>query len=314
MSPYLNSPSLIIAAAALAAFVAMALLTVSAAGLLRERRMTERVRNLAGVRSGGSGAGLQFESERLSRVLNALSRLSAPEAALHDSELRLRFARLGWRGARAPIIYHAGKTLLTLGLPLLALPLLLRLGAGTVSVWAGCLAFAAVGYLLPELVISWLGSRRSAAIREGLPDMIDLLLVCVESGLALDAAINRVSREIAARSPELSEEFHLAGLQIRAGARRIDALRNLAARSGVEEVGNLVSMLVQSERFGTSLGEALRVHSEFMRVRRTQLAEEMAAKVPLKILFPLILLIFPAILVVIIGPAGIQVATLLVEK
>ncbi|NBR98693.1 MAG: hypothetical protein EBT54_05885, partial [Betaproteobacteria bacterium] len=210
MSPYLNSPSLIIAAAALAAFVAMALLTVSAAGLLRERRMTERVRNLAGVRSGGSGAGLQFESERLSRVLNALSRLSAPEAALHDSELRLRFARLGWRGARAPIIYHAGKTLLTLGLPLLALPLLLRLGAGTASVWAGCLAFAAVGYLLPELVISWLGSRRSAAIREGLPDMIDLLLVCVESGLALDAAINRVSREIAARSPELSEEFHLA--------------------------------------------------------------------------------------------------------
>jgi tight adherence protein C len=147
-------------------------------------------------------------------------------------------------------------------------------------------------------------------MRETLPDLIDLLVICIESGLGLDAALNRVSREISRASPVLAEEFYLAGLEIRAGSGRVPALKNLSLRVDLEDLYNLVAMLVQADKFGTSLGASLRIQSEVMRVKRMQRAEEIASKIPVKMLFPLIFFIFPSLMFVIIGPAAIQVSAM----
>lgn len=304
----MNAPELMFTVAVAASFCAVVLLAVSAALLWRERKLAARLSQFGAPLQRTDGPGLRYESGRAARLVSALSRLSAPHRGLHDSALRLRLAAAGLRSERAPLVFYALRTACTLLLPLLGALLLPGLAPGLPTMVLALLvvALAVAGYLLPDLYLRVRTAQRREAVREGLPDMVDLLLVCVESGLALDGAINRVSREIAARSPALAEEFHLAALEIRAGARRVDALRNLAARCSVDEVGNLVAMLVQSERFGTGLGDALRVHADFMRVRRIQRAEELAAKIPLKILFPLILLIFPSLLVVILGPAMIR--------
>ncbi len=304
----MSAPQLMFTVAVAASFCAAVLLAVSAVLLWRERKLAARLSRLGAPTQRTEGLGLRYESGRAARLVAALSRLSTPDQGLHDSSLRLRLAAAGLRGERAPLLFYAVRTACTLLLPLFAALLLPGVAADLPAVMLALLVMvlALVGYLLPDLYLRIRASSRREAVREGLPDMVDLLLVCVESGLALDGAINRVAREIAIRSPALAEEFHLAALEIRAGARRVDALRNLAARCGVDEVGNLVAMLVQSERFGTSLGDALRVHADFMRVRRMQHAEELAAKIPLKILFPLILLIFPSLLVVLLGPAMIR--------
>jgi tight adherence protein C len=133
------------------------------------------------------------------------------------------------------------------------------------------------------------------------------LVICTEAGLALDLAISRVTREIQRSSPALAEEFFLLTLEVRAGGSREGALRSLALRANVDEVSSLVSVLIQADRFGTSIGDALRVQSEVSRVRRMQRAEEMASKIPVKMLIPLILLIFPALMIVLLGPAVLQI-------
>jgi tight adherence protein C len=150
-------------------------------------------------------------------------------------------------------------------------------------------------------------SRRQDLLNAGLPDAIDLMVVSVEAGLGLDQAMLYVAKEMANAHPAVSEELHLVNLEIRAGQRRIDALRHLAQRTGEPELRKLVAILVQTDRFGTSIGEALRTHSEFMRVRRRQRAEERAAKVGVKLVFPIFFLILPAMLVVTTGPGLLQV-------
>lgn len=310
----MNLARLLLTVSVSAVFCAVVLLTISAALLWRERRLGARLTQVTGrARRTAVALGLADGNGRVARLMASLSRLSAPSPGMADSALRLRLAAAGFRGERAPLVYYAARTACTLLLPLLAVLLMPQLAS---SMPATLLALATVmlatvGYLLPGLYLGLRRRTRREQVREGLPDMVDLLLVCVESGLALDAAINRVSREIAARSPALAEEFHLAALEIRAGARRVEALQNLAKRCDLDEINHLVAMLVQSERFGTGLGDALRVYSEFMRVRRMQRAEELAAKVPLKVLFPLILLIFPSLLVVILGPAMIRLPAFL---
>jgi tight adherence protein C len=151
-------------------------------------------------------------------------------------------------------------------------------------------------------------------MRNSLPDMIDLMVVCTESGMGIDAAISRLSREMARTDPDLAQEFYLAALEMRAGATRIEALHNLALRSRLEELKDLVSMLVQVEKFGTSLAESLRVQSDMMRTRRTQRAEEIAAKIPVKMVLPLGLFIFPTLIMVILGPAVIQIIQVFSKK
>lgn len=160
-----------------------------------------------------------------------------------------------------------------------------------------------LGFYLPDL---WLGLHikiRKRKIFEALPDALDLLVVCVEAGVGLDSAISRVAEDIVLTSQELSDELKIVNLEIRAGMPRSEALRNLALRTGLEDVSSLCTLLIQTDRFGTSLAPALRVYADAFRTKRFQAAEEMAAKLPVKLLFPLIFFIFPALFVVIAGPS-----------
>jgi tight adherence protein C len=168
-----------------------------------------------------------------------------------------------------------------------------------------------VGYYLPNLVLARLVFVRQREIFESFPDAADLLMVCVEAGLGLDAALVKVTDEVRLKSEALGEELHLLNLELRAGSSREKALRNLALRTGVEEVNTFATMLIQADRFGTSIGESLRVFSDDLRTKRRLRAEEMAAKIPLKLLFPMVLCIFPALLLVLLGSAFIQIYRIL---
>jgi len=163
-----------------------------------------------------------------------------------------------------------------------------------------------VGMFVPGMVLDSFVSARQERLRLSLPDALDLMVVCVEAGLGLDQAINNVSKELALTHPDVSEEFGLITIEMRAGKRRIDALRNLADRTGEAELRKLVAILIQTDRFGTSIAESLRTHSDYMRIRRRQEAEERAAKVGVKLVFPIFLCILPAMLVVVAGPGVLQ--------
>jgi tight adherence protein C len=169
------------------------------------------------------------------------------------------------------------------------------------------LLFATLGYYMPHVILNRIIFVRQREIFETFPDALDLLIVCIEAGLAMDAAINRVADEIQHQSQVLAEELHLVTLELRAGAAKEHALRNFALRTGVEDVDALVAMLIQAERFGTSIADSLRVHADMLRTKRRQRAEEAAAKIALKLLFPLIFCIFPSLLLVLLGPAFIQI-------
>jgi tight adherence protein C len=222
--------------------------------------------------------------------------------------MRLRFINAGWRAASTPGLFHAGKTALTVGLPL-ATWLLLgsdpQRGGSTTILWLA--TAAACGYYAPDLVLKRRIANRQRDIFETFPDALDLMTVCVEAGLAMDAALARVGAEIGLKSRVLAEELQLVTLELRAGSAKDKALRNLALRTGVEDVDALAKMLIQADRFGTSIGAALRIQSEQLRTRRRQLVEERAAKIATKLLFPLIFFIFPSLLVVLLGPSLIQV-------
>ena len=179
---------------------------------------------------------------------------------------------------------------------LYSLPGLIILGIATLA-----------GFYFPDLCLKlWIGWRKEQIVL-GFPDALDLLVVCVEAGMGIDAAMHRVAEEIRLSSRVISDELRLLNLELRAGKSRTDALRNLGIRTDVEEVRSFSTLLIQTDRFGTSVAQALRVHSDAMRTRRYQKAEELAAKLPVKLMFPLILFIFPAIFVVIVGPAVIQI-------
>jgi tight adherence protein C len=162
------------------------------------------------------------------------------------------------------------------------------------------------GYLLPGMALARMAKKRQHTIRLSLPDALDLLVVSVEAGLGLDQALQRVGEELAFAHKDLSDELRLVNLELRAGKARPDALRNLADRTGVDDLSSLVAMLVQTDKFGTSVAQSLRVHSDTLRTKRRQRAEEAAAKTGVKMVFPLVFCIFPAIWVVTIGPAAIK--------
>ncbi|MRX06801.1 type II secretion system F family protein [Pseudoduganella sp. FT25W] len=246
--------------------------------------------------------------EKVAQAAQPFSRLSLPEQGWERSPLRARFMNAGWRSAAAPSLYFAAKTLLALGLPsALALCGLLTLESAHKLFLYLLLLVAGIGYYLPNAVLSHMAAVRCREIFENFPDALDLLTVCVEAGLSLERALAKVAGEIHIKSMALAQELQLVLMEMRAGFTKERALRNLALRSGVEDVDTLVAMLIQSERFGTSMGDSLRIHSDNLRSKRSVLAEEAAAKIALKLLFPLIFCIFPTLMLVLIGPAGIQV-------
>jgi tight adherence protein C len=245
---------------------------------------------------------------KVAKFIKILSTLSLPEEGWQSSSVTLKFLQAGIRNKSAPQYYFAVKTLLFLVLPAL-LALFLRFTQPQMPLLTTLLLVvvtAAAGYYLPELTLRFITSKRVDRMRNSLPDMIDLMVVCSESGMGIDAAITRLSREMARTDPDLAQEFYLSSLEMRAGSNRIQALRNLALRSRLEDLDDLVSMLVQADKFGTSLAESLRVQSDMMRSKRTQRAEEIAAKIPVKLTIPLGLFIFPTLLLVLLGPAIIQ--------
>ena len=247
--------------------------------------------------------------QRVVKLSSPLAKLSLPAEGWENSTLRIRFMNAGYRTSSAPILFFAAKTVLTIALPGIAV-FYTSIAGSTIDQNTFLLLLvllAAIGYFLPNAMLSRQIAHRKREIFESFPDAIDLMTVCVEAGLGLDAAIGRVGEEIRMKSPTLADELHLVNLELRAGGTRAQALRNLALRTGVEEVDNLVAMLIQADRFGTSVADSLRVHSDSLRTKRRLRAEEAAAKIPIKLLFPLIFCIFPSMLLVLLGPAFISI-------
>jgi len=222
--------------------------------------------------------------------------------------VRLQLLRAGYRHPDAVSLYFGLRAVLAIGLPA-ALVLLAPLSSEPApKILLGLIGVGMLGWLIPKLYIVRRARRRQRSVQKALPDTLDLLTTCVEAGLGLNQALVRVAEDVLPLSRDMSDELTITNLEIRAGSSRSEALRNLSARTGLSDVSSLTAMLVQTDRFGTSIAQALRVHADTMRDKRRQRAEEAAAKTSIKLLFPLVLFVFPAIFVVILGPAVFHVA------
>ena len=246
---------------------------------------------------------------RVLSILYALGHLIRPKNGEDLSHLRKMLLKAGYRSENGPVLFYGVKVFLAIFFPflifLVKLSFLRTLSSLTVMELSILLAL--IGFYLPNFWLRRKVDMRKEKILRGLPDALDLMVVCAEAGVGLDAAIQRVGEEMKLANRPLSEEFRLLNLELRAGKQRRDALKNLALRTDLDDVRSLVTLLVQTERFGTSIAQALRVHSDSMRTKRFQRAEEVAAKLPVKLLFPLIFFIFPSLFVAILGPAILKV-------
>jgi len=226
-----------------------------------------------------------------------------PKSTAEISVVQQRLIRAGYRSDSAVKLFYGAKVLVPVVLCLLAF----TTGVGNYSPFFVYLVAIGLGFLAPDF---WLGNRisaRQARIRRGLPDVLDLLVICIEAGLSLDQAVVRTAEELSLAHPAVCDELAIVVLEQRAGLPRADAWRHFAERTNVESVRNLVSVLVQSEKFGTSIAKTLRVHSDTLRTQRRQTVEEQAAKTTIKLVFPLVLFIFPSLFLVTLGPAAITV-------
>jgi Flp pilus assembly protein TadC len=299
-------------------FVVLALIFVAAFGavfgvlyVFSPNRLRGRAEQIAGQAGQlGTDPGRQHALlEKLVQWAQPVSRLSLPKDGWESSQLRVRFMNAGWRNASAAPLYFAAKTVLAIALPMIGLlatsghPMLQEQDI----MFALLAVLGGIGYYLPNVVLARKVAQRQRTVFEEFPDVIDLLTVCVEAGLGLDAALMRVADELALRCPVLADELQLMLLELRSGFSKEKALSNLSLRTGVDDVDKFASMLIQADRFGTSLGESLRVLSDMLRTKRRMRAEEQAAKIALKLLFPLIFTIFPSLLLVLLGPAFIQI-------
>jgi len=300
----------------------LGLLVAASAGLIAfslmpagKQRETQILRRVAGKRGEGKDRqattqrGVQKASAAETLVKKAapfLSKPVMPKSQQEQSTLRIKLARAGFRSDAAPMLFLASKTVLALMLA--ALGLVLGLASGqTPQKLVGLVVFlGGIGFMLPNVWL-WMGCRkRSQKIREGLPDALDLMVISVEAGLGLDATIQRVAKELQHVHVELSEEFVITTMETQMGLPRQEALENLADRVGIPEIKSLVAVVNQAEKFGTSIAKTLRNQADAMRVKRRQAAEERAQKTAVKLMIPLVLFIFPSIMVVLGGPAMLQ--------
>ncbi|MGO9520208.1 MAG: type II secretion system F family protein [Candidatus Korobacteraceae bacterium] len=227
-----------------------------------------------------------------------------PKSEKEVSVIKIRMQRAGFRGENAIKIFYGCKVLLPLTLAAIAAVS----GLADMGPFFVYLLALGGGFLAPDF---WLGKRiekRQKKLTRGLPDVLDLLVICMEAGLSLDQATARSAEELRSSQPEICDELAVVVLEQRAGRARSEAWKTMSERTGVECLRNLVSMLVQTEQFGTSIAKMLRVHSDTLRVQRVQMVEEMAAKTSVKLVFPLVLFIFPALFLVTLGPAAIMMA------
>jgi tight adherence protein C len=285
-------------------FLGVAVLSGLGASLLLSRQSTERRRIRELATAAGSGIiGLRSLTltDRPDEVAKRVSAI-VPKSPKEMNRLQKRMVRAGVRHPGAAVYFAAAEVVLPI---LFALVTVSWLGIYRGGMFA--LLTAGVGYAVPGLWLAWKTSKRQREIQNGLPDALDLLIVCVEAGSGLDAAILKASDELSLAYPALAEELKLITTETRAGKPRLEAFRNFAQRTGVEDVRTLVAMLIQTDRFGTSIAQALRTHAEVSRTKRRQRAEEKAAKLGVKLVFPLVFCLFPALYVVVLGPAVIKI-------
>ena len=262
--------------------------------------------------SAGTGAGEQMKAQ-FQAMLEWFAKMNQPSNIEETRAARRQLITAGYRSAKAPVFFAGAKLFLAATMTvLIALVPVKFLGFPTFSklIFYYVLA-AAFGYYAPIIWLKRAIAERKDALQRAIPDALDLMVVCVEAGLGLDQAIARVGEEVKRTHPVLSDELNLLAMELRTGMSRQEALRNFANRTDMEEVSHLVAMLVQTDRFGTSIGQALRVHADAMRTTRRLKAEELAAKLPVKLLFPLIFFIFPSMFIVLIGPACIKIVRVL---
>jgi tight adherence protein C len=275
---------------------------------VRERLQLESKGELVPSRPNDSDEGpLNIEFLPKELVDKVEDKLGLKSGSPKVNELKKSLIQAGIYHKKAPAIYFGLKLGLAVALPILGMPWLFGRGIAIIFLLVSFFGLVLLGYFLPTLILSHLVQTRQKKIKEGLPDALDLMVVCVEAGQGLNAAMKRVSEDLALSNPILAREISLVNLEISAGLEREVALRNLAERTGVDDVASLTSMLIQADRFGTSLAQSLKVQSETLRTTRRQRLEELAAKTPVKLVFPLLLFIFPALIVVIIGPAAIRI-------
>ena len=271
---------------------------------------TERLRRLGqrgNIEAPSTGLTPDRGSELAERLASPLSRLVPPSAA-EAKKLQKQLMHAGFRSASAPIVFRALQLSSLAGFPA-AVALVCAIMArplGSALFWI-LLAFI-VGFFLPRYILRRMIRSRQQLVRWGLADALDLMVISVEAGLGLNAAMLRVSTELKEVHPDICEEFELANLEIRVGRERDEALRNLADRTGVDDLHSLVAMLIQTDRFGTSIARAVRAFSDSLRTKRRQRAEQAAQKAAVKLLFPLACFLFPTLFIAILGPAALQLA------
>ena len=230
-----------------------------------------------------------------------------PQSPKDATVMQRRLIRAGVRGENALKILYGAKVGLGVLFPLVAAVFVVGAPMDSSNKFVAILAATAVGFFGPNEYIRRKATRRQKQISRGLPNALDLLVVCVESGLGLDQAILQVAKELDAAHPEISAEFGIVNLEMKAGKRRVEALRNLGERTGVDDLKKLVAVLIQADRFGTGVAQSLRAHADFMRVQARQVAEEKAAKLGVKLIFPIFFCILPSLFVITVGPVAMRI-------
>lgn len=285
----------------------------------RGEETSERLQRFGKVQRGGerlessTGAGSEKLQDLLERAAPALAKPLTPQSEEEQSELRIRLANGGWRGESAPTVYLGIRfAFLIAGLVLALIFIIPTQGFSKNGIMYTFLC-AGLAFYLPAIFVWWCVKKRQEQVFFGLPDALDLMVVCVEAGLGLDAAMRKVCEEMDQSFPVIAEEFSICNFQLQMGRPRREVLHDLGIRTGVDDMKSLAAILIQADRFGSSIAQALRVQSDSMRVRRKQQAEERAAKTAVQLIFPLVLFIFPAIFIVLVGPAGLQVYDVLLS-
>jgi tight adherence protein C len=305
----------------LAVFLAMTLGTWFVLGLMAGRPKTaeQRLSRLLDPRAAESGQAEHAKRQevfqaKVTAAANKLGQSLRPSDTEELGKIRVRLLNAGYRQEQAVAVFYGVKVLgLLLGIVVAFPPCMLKFGMSQMS-YVITAAVGGLGFYLADFVINNQKKRRSEAIFLGLPDALDLMVVCVEAGLGLDAAMRRVTNELARSCPVICEEFAISNFQIQMGRARRDVLRDLGTRTGVDDVRSLAAVIIQAEKFGSSIAAALRAQSDAMRVRRRQLAEERAAMTSVKIMLPLIFFIFPGVFVVLVGPAAMRMASVFGAK
>ena len=294
----------------IAFFLALFLLCVGIYRLVRESRDKRAFKEKIAASSSdwASPEELSPVKNKFFDFLGRLGKRAAPKDPSEYAKTRIDFLRAGIRKTNAYAVFWGARILLAVCFPLAFFFFRVTVFKmlDPARVLAVCIFLAVVGLYLPVFWLRVKIARRKTRIFEGLPDALDLLVVCVEAGMGLDSAIYRVAEEIALSNQPLADELKIYNLEMRAGKSRREALKNLALRINLEEIQSLVTLLVQADKFGTSIAQSLRVYSDSFRTKRFQRAEEIAAKLAVKLIFPLILFIMPALFVVLVGPAMIS--------